>query len=105
MSISSKILEKLHAFDINDEKEPEKWSGDVKTKWHPPEGTFEKSGKGIAKTLLAGGKKKALKRLAFYRNRAGDNLSPADNARLDAAEGHINRKMAKKAAKKAAKKQ
>lgn len=57
---------------------------DVKTKWHPPEGFFEKSAKLIAKGLKDNSKdlKQAMARLNFYRNRAGKNLSEKDQARL-----------------------
>lgn len=68
----------------------EKWSADVDTKWHPPEGTFEKSGKAIAATLLKAGKKHAMQRLNFYKNRAGKNLSDERRAALDAAQEIIH---------------
>lgn len=72
-------------------EEEEKWSGEVKPKWHPKEGTFEKSAASIAKTLMAGGQKKALKRLAFYVNRAGKNLSPERRAVMARAKRIIQR--------------
>ena len=55
----------------------EKWSGKVKTKWHPPEGTFTKSASEIASVLKSGSDslKQAVSRLNFYINRAGGNLS------------------------------
>jgi len=51
---------------------------DVETEWKPKEGLFlSKSPKGIANYLLKHSKDKgqAMKRLTFYMNRAGDNLS------------------------------
>ena len=51
---------------------------DVETEWKPKEGLFlSKSPKGIANYLLKHSKNKsqAMKRLTFYMNRAGENLS------------------------------
>lgn len=63
------------------------WSGEVKTKWHPPEGFFKQSADKIASGLLKASKdlKQAMSRLNFYINRAGENLSGEDMKRLDAA--------------------
>lgn len=63
----------------------EKWSADVKEKWHAPEGFFERSAESIARGLMrsAGGDAaKAQRRLSFYRNRAGKNLSAEDEGKL-----------------------
>lgn len=72
---------------INMELDEAKWSKGIKTKWHPPEGFFKRSGEDIAKGLKAAssGLKQAVARLNFYRNRAGKNLSKEDKGRLDAA--------------------
>lgn len=70
----------------------EKWSGDVKTKKHPPEGLFkEGSGEAIAKWLKSshGDLKGAMSSLNFYRNRAGKNLSPERKKALDSAEKSV----------------
>ena len=75
--------------------EAKKWSGKVKTKWSPPAGTFDKSAEEIAETLIRGGKDKAAKRLSFYRNRAGSNLSDADKSKLDHAQKIIHERTAK----------
>jgi len=57
-----------------------KWSGKVKPKIKVKEGIFaEGSGQEIATYLLGkgGGKAKAMQRLNFYINRAGENLTNA----------------------------
>lgn len=63
------------------------WSGDVKAKWHPPEGLFTKSAEDIAKGLKKGARSygKASRRLTFYINRAGKNLSKERRDTLDKA--------------------
>lgn len=51
---------------------------DVKPKWHPKEGLFgEKDPNKIADYLIKNSKDKtqALRRLIFYMNRAGENLT------------------------------
>lgn len=65
----------------------EKWSGNVHTEWHPPEGFFEQPPEKIASGLRANSKnlKQAMSRLNFYINRAGSNLSTDDQARLEKA--------------------
>ena len=65
----------------------EKWSGDVKTKWHPPEGFFEQSAEMIAKGLkkASDSRAQAMDRLNFYINRAGDNLTGERRAILEHA--------------------
>jgi hypothetical protein len=70
-------------FRINEEQ----WSGDVKTKWSPPVGFFTKSPSDIAKGLKSASKDyaQASRRLNFYINRAGENLSKTDLDRLEAA--------------------
>ena len=65
-----------------------KWSGDVETKYTPPEGTFTKSSAEIADTVLKGhngDKGSAIKSINFYINRAGKNLSDADVKRIKGA--------------------
>ena len=63
------------------------WFGDVKPKWHPPEGFFAGSATSIASGLKAASKdlKQARARLNFYINRAGSNLSQDDSERLETA--------------------
>lgn len=63
------------------------WSGDVRTKWTPPNGFFKRSSKKIAEGLKASKKdlKSAMSSLNFYVNRAGKNLSPEDIRRLELA--------------------
>ena len=53
---------------------------DVETHSNLPEGTFTKSAKEIVDTLLkySEDKTQAIRRINFYINRAGDNLSNAD---------------------------
>lgn len=63
------------------------WSGDVKTKWHPPEGFFEQSADKIAEGLAKASDSlaQAMDRLNFYINRAGKNLSDERKATLEQA--------------------
>ena len=49
---------------------------DVKTKWHPPEGTFTKEPEEIAKIVCKGHNgnlQKAVASVNFYYNRCGEN--------------------------------
>ncbi len=73
-----------------DEKQ---WSGDVETKWSPPAGFFTKSSAEIARGLKSASKDyaQASRRLNFYINRGGKNLSPADKSRLEAAKASLKR--------------
>lgn len=69
----------------------EKWSKEViDNDDHSavPEGTFTKSADHIAKTLkkVSDSHGQASSRLAFYRNRAGKNLSSEDNKKLESAQ-------------------
>lgn len=61
------------------------WSHEVDTKWHPPEGFFERSPEEIADGLTEASDSlaQAMDRLDFYINRAGSNLSPSDKERLE----------------------
>lgn len=63
------------------------WSSNVKTKWTPPTGLFDKSAKEIASFLKKNSNdlKQAMSRLNFYINRAGNNLSDEDKSRLELA--------------------
>lgn len=65
----------------------DKWSGGVKTKWHPPEGFFGRSAQAIADGLMRASKDyaQAMSRLNFYINRGGSNLSSEDKSRLNHA--------------------
>lgn len=69
--------------DLNEEK----WSGKVDSEWTAPEGLFTKPADHIARKLKAASKdlKQAMSRLNFYINRAGENLSDKDHARLEHA--------------------
>lgn len=55
----------------------DKWSGDVKTKKHPPEGKFTQGAEAVAKWLKSShdSLKSAVAALNFYRNRNKDNMS------------------------------
>jgi hypothetical protein len=55
----------------------EMWSGDVKTKEHPPEGKFTQGAEAIAKWLKSShdSLKSAVAALNFYRNRKPKNMS------------------------------
>lgn len=69
------------------------WSGDVKTKWHPPEGLFTKSADEIANVLKkeSPNLKVAMSRLNFYINRAGKNLDPKRKAELEKAKNILRK--------------
>lgn len=66
----------------------EKWSGDVKTKVHPPEDLFAT---GSAADIAAWAKRShpdlqgAMAALNFYVNRAGKNLSASQKSKVEAA--------------------
>ena len=61
-----------------------KWSGRVRTHYHTPEGLFTKSAHEIASVLHAGASNtgQAIRRLSFYINRAGHNLSSGAKKKL-----------------------
>ncbi|MFH1037816.1 MAG: DUF3175 domain-containing protein [PVC group bacterium] len=63
------------------------WSKGVETKWHPPEGFFEKPAGEIARGLkkASDGLAQAMDRLDFYINRAGATMPGEDRARLEKA--------------------
>ena len=63
------------------------WSHKVKTHYHPPEGLFTKSAHVIAKVLRkeSADAGQAIRRLSFYINRAGHNLSSAARRKLHQA--------------------
>ena len=63
------------------------WSGEVEPKWSPPEGFFTKSAGEIARGLKSASKDyaQASRRLNFYINRGGKNLSSDDRSRLESA--------------------
>ena len=64
-----------------------KWSSRVKTHYHTPEGLFTKSAHEIASVLHAGASNtgQAIRRLSFYINRAGHNLSSGAKKKLHRA--------------------
>ena len=61
-----------------------KWSSRVRTHYHTPEGLFTKSAHEIASVLHAGASNtgQAIRRLSFYINRAGHNLSSGAKKKL-----------------------
>lgn len=62
-----------------------KWSQDVKTKWHPGEGIFEKSADEIAKLAKSGHSGDigaSIKALQFHINRAGKNMKDETKGRI-----------------------
>lgn len=63
------------------------WSGEIDTKWTPPVGFFTKSAAEIARGLKSASKDyaQASRRLNFYINRSGKNLTADDKARLESA--------------------
>jgi len=69
------------------------WSGDIEAKWTPPEGFFKKSAADIAKGLKSASKDyaQASRRLNFYINRAGKQLSTDDKSRLESAKASLRR--------------
>lgn len=59
-------------------KDANYWSENVKTSYHPPEGTFSQPAPEVIRTLLNGAENDphlALHRLIFYINRSGKNLN------------------------------
>ena len=64
-----------------------KWSGKVRTHYHTPEGLFTKSAHEIAHVLKSGASDatQAIRRLSFYVNRAGHNLSSSAKKKLHRA--------------------
>lgn len=77
----------------------DKWSGDVKTKKHPPEGLFATgSADEIANWLHSSHKdlQSAMGSLNFYRNRAGHNLASGRASVLDSAEKKLRSKYGEK---------
>jgi len=64
-----------------------KWSSRVKTHYHTPEGLFTRSAHEIAHVLKLGTSDttQAIRRLSFYINRAGHNLTSSAKARLHKA--------------------
>jgi hypothetical protein len=82
------------------EVEAAKWSGKVATKWEPKEGMFKQSAEKIAGYLKRASKdlKQAMSRLNFYINRAGDNLTSKDKARLELAKEKLRNLYKKEAA-------
>lgn len=69
------------------------WSGDIEAKWNPPEGFFTKSAAEIARGLKSASKDyaQASRRLNFFINRAGKQLSAADKSRLESAKAALRR--------------
>lgn len=61
-----------------------KWSSKVRVHFHTPEGLFARSAHEIASTLKSGASDtaQAIRRLSFYINRAGRNLSSGARAKL-----------------------
>jgi len=66
-------------------EEKKLWSHEVKTKWHPPKGFFERSPEEIAKGLREASDSlaQAMDRLDFYINRAGTNPSTETKKHLE----------------------
>ena len=83
------------AISMEARKTKKKWSKEPtkKAKWHPPKGLFaEGSSKEIADTVIAASSSRAqaVRRVEFYINRAGKNLSAKDKKRLEKAVELIN---------------
>ena len=84
--IEMSVINRLKKVDLSKESSAavEKWSQDVKTKFHPKEPKnktfFGQSDEKIVKGL---GKKKATKRIAFFLNRGGKNIPEAECKRLE----------------------
>lgn len=86
------LIDKLNLF-INEKI----WSGKVKTKYSPPEGTFEKSAEAIATQMHKDSSdlKQAMSRLNFYINRAGKNLPKGRISVLNKAKELLRKKYGK----------
>jgi hypothetical protein len=76
------------------DKRVKKWSGKVRTKWHPPAGFFEQGPAEIADGLEEAHDscRSAMSSINFYVNRAGKNLSASDRKRLAAAKLILQRR-------------
>jgi len=74
------------------------WVADVKTKWHPKEGTFDGSASEIASEVASDGAdlKTAMDRIVFYQNRAGKNLSNERITNLNKAKNILRKKFGEK---------
>lgn len=81
------------------EKKVVKWSGKVKTKFHPKEGIFkEGSPEEIATEITKDNPdlQTAMSRLNFFLNRAGKGLSSTVRANVEAAKKIVHNKLSKK---------
>lgn len=82
------IIARMSDYDPNNKKLSvlckELWSGHVNTEWHPKEGFFKQPKDKIANGLKKASKSyaQAVRRLMFYINRAGKNLSKSEVKRL-----------------------
>jgi hypothetical protein len=87
------LLERIDLFLVNEKL----WSGEVSTKWEPPEGLFTSSAENIAKVLHSQSDdlKQAMSRLNFYINRAGDKISDARKSALEHAKDLLRKKFGK----------
>jgi hypothetical protein len=94
-----KLIEEAFSF-LQEEEEEEKWSQDVKEKFHPPEGTFkEGSADKIATIISQNGRtpyKTAIARLNFFLNRGGENVSPEIRAKVNRAKEILKKRYNKK---------
>ena len=90
MEMKRDLLERIDLYLINEKL----WSGEVATKWEPPEGLFTSSAENIAKVLHSQSNdlKQAMSRLNFYINRAGDKLSSARRRTLEDAKELLRKK-------------
>jgi hypothetical protein len=71
------------------------WSAKVKTHWHSPGGLFTRSAETIARALKHESQDvgQAIRRLTFYINRAGHNLTHKARAKLHRAVGILEKSL------------
>lgn len=96
MAVPLNAAARLAATEID----AEKWSGDVDTKKHPPEGKFaEGSAEEIAnwaKRSHGGNLQKAIDSLNFYINRGGSNLSDEQKGKVEHAKEILHKQVENK---------
>ena len=93
------MIKLYHSKDISKLIDEANWSDDVKTKWHPAPGFFEKSASEIANGLKSNSSslQQAMSRLSFFINRAGSNLSSERKAELESAKNILDKLYRKEA--------
>ncbi len=88
------VIDKIERLIEEAEEKVEKWSNKVKEKFHPPEGTFSKPPKEIARIISQNKKasyQTAMSRLNFFLNRGGENIDPVMRAGVERAKEELRK--------------